>query len=253
MSHTEKHEIDSHKTYQIPKDISVIQYNGKILIIAPDTANWIVLNTLEQLNVFNSFKEGHSIKFCLADKSFNSDDVTYVVTQIEARKLCTKKIHKAIDDERGIHLYLTNSCNLCCPHCYMFSGKANKDELTTEEIKCIIDDYVWIFPYVVTTNDKYPPMDKLEGCKIGKFSLITTGSILLPGVKVGENAMVAAGAVVSKDVPDGRVFKGVPAKDICAIEDIKDNGKDVYPWKEYLEEYRGYPWQEAQKKLNRTK
>ncbi len=141
MSHTEKHEIDSHKTYQIPKDISVIQYNGKILIIAPDTANWIVLNTLEQLNVFNSFKEGHSIKFCLADKSFNSDDVTYVVTQIEARKLCTKKIHKAIDDERGIHLYLTNSCNLCCPHCYMFSGKANKDELTTEEIKCIIDDY----------------------------------------------------------------------------------------------------------------
>ena len=94
-------------------------------------------------------------------------------------------------------------------------------------------------------------MDKLEGCKIGKYSLITTGSILLPGVKVGENAMVAAGALVSKDVLDGRVVRGVPAKDVGAIEDIKDNGKDVYPWPEHLEENRGYPWQqeESQKTL----
>ena len=106
-----------------------------------------------------------------------------------------------------------------------------------------IDDYVWLFPYVVTTNDKYPPMDKLEGCKIGKYSLVTTGSIILPGVTIGENTMVAAGAVVSKDVPSGRVVRGVPAKDVCAIEDIKDGQKDVYPWKDHLEEYRGYPWQ----------
>ena len=106
-----------------------------------------------------------------------------------------------------------------------------------------IDDYAWLFPYVCLTNDKYPPMDKLEGCKVGKYALITTGSILLPGVKVGENTMVAAGAVVSKDVADGRVVRGVPAKDVCAIEDIKDNGQDIYPWKEHLEEFRGYPWQ----------
>lgn len=108
-----------------------------------------------------------------------------------------------------------------------------------------IEDYVWIFPYVVTTNDMYPPMDKLKGCKIKKYALVTTGSILLPGVEVGENTLVAAGAVVSKNVEDGKVVRGVPAKVTGDIENIKDEeGKQVYPWKEYLEEYRGYPWQE---------
>lgn len=107
-----------------------------------------------------------------------------------------------------------------------------------------IDDYVWIFPYVVTTNDMYPPMDKLKGCKIGKYSIVTTGSILLPGVKIGENSLVAAGAVVSKDVPEGKVAMGVPAKIRGNVEEIRDEeGNQVYPWKEYLDEYRGYPWQ----------
>ena len=112
-----------------------------------------------------------------------------------------------------------------------------------------IDDYVWIFPYVVTTNDMYPPMDKLEGCKIGKYALITTGSILLPGVTIGENTLVAAGSVVSKDVVAGKVVRGVPARECGNIEDIRDkDGNPVYPWKEYLEEYRGYPWQVSETK-----
>ncbi len=115
-----------------------------------------------------------------------------------------------------------------------------------------IDDYVWIFPYVVTTNDMYPPMDKLEGCKIGKYAIVTTGSILLPGVKIGENTLVAAGAVVSKDVPDGKVVMGVPAKIRGNVEDIRDEeGNQVYPWKQFLEEYRGYPWQKEEKKTKK--
>ncbi len=115
-----------------------------------------------------------------------------------------------------------------------------------------IDDYAWIFPYVVTTNDMYPPMDKLKGCKIGKYAIVTTGSILLPGVVIGENTLVAAGAVVSKDVQAGRVVRGVPARDVGNIEDIRDEeGEQIYPWKEYLDEYRGYPWQDEEKFLRR--
>ena len=111
-----------------------------------------------------------------------------------------------------------------------------------------VDDYVWLFPYVVTTNDMYPPMDKLTGCKIGKYAIVATGSILLPGVEVGENTLVAAGAVVSKNVEPGKVVIGVPAREKGNIEDIRDeNNEPVYPWKEYLEEFRGYPWQVEQK------
>ena len=116
-----------------------------------------------------------------------------------------------------------------------------------------IDDYAWIFPYVVTTNDLYPPMDRLEGCKIGKYAIVTTGSILLPGVTVGENTLVAAGAVVSKDVLDGRVVRGVPAKDVGSVEDIRDaDGNAIYPWKEHLDEFRGYPWQ-TENEMNRKR
>lgn len=117
-----------------------------------------------------------------------------------------------------------------------------------------IDDYVWIFPYTVTTNDMYPPMDKLEGCKIGKYAIVTTGSILLPGVEIGENVLVAAGSVVSKNVADNTVVMGVPAKEKGRVEDIRDGeGKQVYPWKEYLEEYRGYPWQQKEEEKKLTK
>ena len=107
-----------------------------------------------------------------------------------------------------------------------------------------IEDYVLIFPYTVTTNDLYPPMDELTGCTIKKYALVTTGSILLPGVTIGENALVAAGSVVSKDVPDEKVVMGVPARERGIVQDIvKENGDHVYPWKTYLKEYRGYPWQ----------
>ena len=42
-----------------------------------------------------------------------------------------------------------------------------------------IKDYVWIFPYTVVTNDLYPPMDKLSGCTIDEYEIVTTGTILL--------------------------------------------------------------------------
>ncbi len=107
-----------------------------------------------------------------------------------------------------------------------------------------IKDYAWIFPYVVTTNDMYPPMDKLQGCTIEEYAIVTTGSILLPGVNVGKNSMVAAGSVVSKDVKEESLVMGVPAKEKGSVRDIRDEeGKNVYPWVENLTEFRGYPWQ----------
>lgn len=108
-----------------------------------------------------------------------------------------------------------------------------------------IKDYVWIYPYVVTTNDPYPPMGELVGCVIEEYSNIATGSILLPGTVVGKNALVGAGSVVTKAVEEEDVVMGVPAKKRCKVRDIKnERGEDIYPWKEHLKTYRGYPWQE---------
>lgn len=48
--------------------------------------------------------------------------------------------------------------------------------------------------------------------RVGRNVWIGSGSILLPGVTIGDGATVAAGAVVTKDVPEGAVVGGVPAK-----------------------------------------
>jgi len=107
-----------------------------------------------------------------------------------------------------------------------------------------IEDYVWIYPYVVLTNDPYPPMGVLKGVTIRKFAQVATSSVVMPGVEIGENALIGAQSLVRKDVPAERVIVGVPGKDICSVRDLKDDkGNQIYPWKEHLKDFRGYPWQ----------
>ena len=77
-----------------------------------------------------------------------------------------------------------------------------------------IEDDVFMGPYSVTTNDKYMIYgngDKLIGPTIKKGARIGANATLLPGVTIGENAVVGSGAVVTKDVPTNTVVMGNPA------------------------------------------
>lgn len=58
----------------------------------------------------------------------------------------------------------------------------------------------------------YPP--RAAPVRIGDGAWICTGAILLPGVTVGRNAVVAAGAVVNRDVPENTLVAGVPARPV---------------------------------------
>jgi len=108
----------------------------------------------------------------------------------------------------------------------------------------IIEDYAWIFPYVILTNDQYPPMDDLCGVTIKEYAVIATASVLLPGIIIGKNALVGAHSVVTKNVSDEMLVLGNPAKVRCSVREVKDkDGNPVYPWRDYLKENRGYPWQ----------
>jgi UDP-2-acetamido-3-amino-2,3-dideoxy-glucuronate N-acetyltransferase len=84
-----------------------------------------------------------------------------------------------------------------------------------------IEDNVFIGPNVTFTNDKYPKVSgdwKLLPIKVRKGASIGGNSIILPGVTIGKNALVGAGSVVSKDVPDNAVVAGNPAQIICSGE-----------------------------------
>jgi len=77
-----------------------------------------------------------------------------------------------------------------------------------------IEDKVFIGPCAVLTNDKYPIRKKthLLGPILRRSASIGANATLLPEVEIGEGAMVAAGALVSKDVPPWTLAVGFPAK-----------------------------------------
>lgn len=108
----------------------------------------------------------------------------------------------------------------------------------------VVDNYVWIFPYVVLTNDPTPPSedDGFKGVHIHKFALVSTGSVLLPGVSVGRDALVGASANVTKDVADYALVVGNPAKQIKDARDMKNGAGDkIYPWRFHFN--RAMPWE----------
>lgn len=108
---------------------------------------------------------------------------------------------------------------------------------------CEIEDFVWIFPHVVLTDDPHPPSDGYHvGVTVRRYASVSARACVLPGLEIGEGSLVAAAALVSCNVPPGRVFAGVPARDLCAVEDIKlrdESGESAYPWRRHF--HRGYP------------
>lgn len=109
--------------------------------------------------------------------------------------------------------------------------------------KSLIKKFAWIYPYVVLTNDPYPPSEEMRGVTIEEFAVVATGTVVLPGVTVGSGALVGAGAVVTKDVEADMVAVGNPAKVKGSTDKIinRITGKPVYPWQYSFD--RGMPWQ----------
>lgn len=79
-------------------------------------------------------------------------------------------------------------------------------------LRISIGDNVFIGPNAVFTNDRYPPSKNLCAFTIKDKAVIGANSTLLPGLTIGEGALVAAGAIVTKDVPDYKMAIGSPAK-----------------------------------------
>jgi len=78
-----------------------------------------------------------------------------------------------------------------------------------------IEDDVFVGPNVSFTNDKYPRVKgewKLLRTRIKKGASIGANSVILPGVTIGEEALVGAGSVVTKDVPSRAIMAGNPAR-----------------------------------------
>lgn len=115
---------------------------------------------------------------------------------------------------------LGSNCNMNA-HCFIENDVIVGNNVT---VKCgvqlwdglRIEDDVFIGPNVTFTNDKYPRSKKYppsflqtiirQGASIG------ANSTILCGITIGRNAMIGAGSVVTKDVPEGELWFGNPAR-----------------------------------------
>ena len=81
-----------------------------------------------------------------------------------------------------------------------------------------LEDDVFVGPGVTTTNDdtmaRHAPEAPLRGAILRRACRVGGGAVLTPGVEVGEEAFVAAGAVVTRDVPPRALVMGVPARTV---------------------------------------
>ncbi|MHC4430420.1 MAG: acyltransferase [Planctomycetota bacterium] len=116
-------------------------------------------------------------------------------------------------------------CNICS-HSFIENDVVIGNRVT---VKCgvriwdgvTIEDDVFIGPNVTFTNDKFPrSKDYKEPAKtlVRRKASIGAGVAILSGIEIGENAMVAAGAVVTRDVPPNAVVAGNPAKVVRVLE-----------------------------------
>jgi acetyltransferase-like isoleucine patch superfamily enzyme len=87
----------------------------------------------------------------------------------------------------------------------------------------VVEDDVFVAPGVFTTNDNTmgrradtPP---LRGATLRRACRVGAAVVLLPGVEVGEEAFIAAGSLVTRDVPARAVMMGSPAKKLREVEE----------------------------------
>lgn len=97
----------------------------------------------------------------------------------------------------------------------------------------ILEDGCWLGPHVVITNARYPlsprAKEHLQGAHIKRGAKIGANVTILPGVVIGENALVGAGAMVTHDVPDGAVVIGNPARVVNRVTAIPDYARGLRP------------------------
>jgi acetyltransferase-like isoleucine patch superfamily enzyme len=110
---------------------------------------------------------------------------------------------------------------------------------------CFIPEFItigekaWIGPGVTVLNVLHPPCPKFEKCAqgmvIGAGAKLGGNVTIAPRVRIGEGALIGAGSVVTKDVPDGAVAYGNPARvrnDLDGLKCVVGEYDRVYSWEE---------------------
>lgn len=185
-----------------------------------------------ETDILERLKSGEHIRL--------SDPEYYIINEIVSRTIKLSQQLNASDNINDVRRYLSeiigteiDESTTIFPPFYTNFGKfisIRKNVFINHACSFLdmggitIEDEVLIGPKVnlITENHPIDPNDRralmTKPILIKRRAWIGAGATILSGVTVGENAVVAAGAVVSKDVPDNVIVGGIPAKIIKSID-----------------------------------
>lgn len=118
-------------------------------------------------------------------------------------------------------------CNICS-HCFIENDVVVGDRVTVKSGVQLwdgvrLEDDVFVGPNVTFTNDRMPRSrvrpDAFLQTHVRRGASIGGGATILPGIEIGPQAMVGAGAVVTRDVPSRAIVAGSPARVIGYVDD----------------------------------
>lgn len=127
---TSTKQINENDILPLPKTLEFYEIGNEVLVIASDCGNTLGLFNANQVEIFKNLQKYTIAK---AEKMATSQvDFDFVVAQILDREFFDTPLEMC-DEYDTAQIYLTNACNLSCPHCYMNSGKANVNELDSKQ------------------------------------------------------------------------------------------------------------------------
>ena len=175
----------------------------------------------------NSLIRSHAIIYAAS----NIGDFFSTGHHVTIREYSTIGSHCNIGTASDIQGDLTIG-NYCRLYSYVSIGKYSK-----------IGNFVFMYPYTVITNDPHPPSNDLAGATIGDYTQVAVHSVILSGVKIGENCLIGANSLVNNAIPDYTFVISEPSKsmmDIRKFITLRGKGR-YYPWMYHFE--RGMPWE----------
>jgi acetyltransferase-like isoleucine patch superfamily enzyme len=180
--------------------------------IEPDSINVDDLRTQENVTIGLKYKSRSKPPVIGKNAFIRSNSIIYDDVEIGEN---FKTGHGVVIREKTIigNNVLLGTSSIIEGHCTIGSGVSIQSNVYIP-INTIIEDNVFIGPCACFTNDKYPVRIDfdLKGPNIRKGASIGANSTFLSDVEIGEGAMVAAGAIVTKDVPSFFLAIGAPAK-----------------------------------------